>query len=61
MSDEQRVTATIARIREIREERECGLAEARKVALQEALTDRIATAQTVEDVRPILLRIVEML
>lgn len=48
------ITASPERVRQIRDEMSCGLIEARRAAMHEALDQALDRATTVDDLRPIL-------
>lgn len=48
-------------VKRLRQERECSVYEAKHVALIELLQQRIETAETVEDLKPVLLTILTKL
>lgn len=49
----------IERIREIRAGRNCGLLEARRAATQEMMRNAVLKAETVDDIRDVLMELIE--
>jgi hypothetical protein len=50
---------SVERVREIREGRGCGLLEARRAATQELMRNAVFKAETVDDLRDVLIELIE--
>ena len=47
-------------VRAMREERGCGMIEAKRILTKRILSEACAEAQTVDDLRPIILKLIDM-
>ena len=52
------IHADTGRVRSIRDGRQCSMQEAHRIAKQEAMTNAIMSAVTVDDIKPILVSLV---